>query len=277
MTADITVLIFTRNERENLSKLIPYLAKYIGKFVFIDAMSTDGTREICEKFGVVYETLPIGFVEPCRMYGISKVSTEWVFYLDADEYPSETLLKTLAEIIEIAEGKQYCAIQVRRINYVKPGKVLRNLFQPDYQVRIFRKGCVEYKGVIHEQPYVKGKILRLDERFFIHHKAYNTYSLKAIKKLLFYAKLAGLMRGNKTASIIFVLGLPLTTFGRLIKYLIVKKGILDGLAGLEATLVYILYLTLIDIFKAIRPARLNFVSQAISKGKDLNFLCKPVR
>ncbi|MEM0057175.1 MAG: glycosyltransferase family 2 protein [Candidatus Geothermarchaeota archaeon] len=277
MNLDITVLIFTRNERENLSRLLPYLARYIRQFVIIDAMSTDGTKEICEKYGKVYETLPLGYADPCRMYGISKVTTEWIFYLDADEYPSETLLKALPAIIRIAERKNYYAIKVRRINYIKPGKALKHLFQSDYQVRIFRKGCVEYKGVIHEQPYVKGKILILDERFFILHKAYNTYSLKAIKKLLLYAKLAGLMRGNKKVSTIFVLGLPLTTFGRLIKYLIVKKGILDGLAGLEATLVYILYLTLVDIFKAIRPARLDFVSQAISKGKDLNFLCKQVR
>lgn len=275
----VSALIFTRNERENISKLLPYLARYIKRFVFVDALSTDGTKEICERFGVVYETKPIGYVEPCRMYGISKVPTEWILYLDADEYPSKFLLETLVDIIDIAERKGYCAISIRRINSIGPKKTLRNLFRSDFQVRIFKRGCVNYIGMIHEQPQIRGEVLKLiGDRIFIYHKAYNTYSLKAIRsrKIIFYAKLAGLMRENRATSIVLVLCLPLTYLLRLIKYLLIKRGILDGLAGLEATLVYTTYLTLVDIFKATRPTKLNFISRAISSGRDLNFLCKPI-
>ncbi|MEM4888603.1 MAG: hypothetical protein QXJ64_04095 [Thermosphaera sp.] len=80
-------------------------------------------------------------------------------------------------------------------------------------------------------------------------------------------------------SVLFVIGLPLVIVGlrHLVKYLIFKQGILESLAGLKATFAYILYLTPVDIFKATKSKSKDFVSQAISKSKDLNFLCKPVR
>lgn len=275
-THGITVLVFVRNERENVLKLLPYLARYVSKFVFIDALSTDGTREICERYGIVYETQPIGFVEPCRMYGISKVSTEWIFYLDADEYPSRELLEALERIIQYANREGICAIKIRRVNFVRPGHALRFMFQPDYQVRIFRKNCVEYKGILHEQPQIKGKVLKLSDKYLIYHRAYNTYSIKAVKKLLTYARIAGMIRGGRLFSVMLLLVIPMTIACRLLKYLLLQRGILDGLAGLEAALVYTLYLTLVDIFKVARCPRFDHLFSYIQRGHDLNFLCKPI-
>ena len=75
----VSALIFTRNEEKRLKALLEDIKGIVDEVVIIDACSTDGTIDIAREYGArIFETKPLGYVEPCRMFGLSKVSCEIV-------------------------------------------------------------------------------------------------------------------------------------------------------------------------------------------------------
>jgi hypothetical protein len=84
----------------------------------------------------------------------------------------------------------------------------------------------------------------------------STYTLKGYKsKLIKYAYLVAMERLGKGSSLVLSLALPLSFIMRFIKYYLLRKGFLDGIEGLYATLAYITYLQIVDLLKAFRPRK----------------------
>jgi len=275
----ISALIFTRNSAHQLLRLLKIIEKVVDEVVIVDGCSEDNTVSIAKSYGAkVYLTKPLGYVEPCRMLGISKVTNEWVLYLDVDEVPSPNLIRDIKKIVNYATKHGYVAIRINRINfYVNLKKPLLHIFQPDYQVRVFNKYHIMYKGIVHEQPIIFGKTLLLDrEKYFICHLAPETYTLKGLKsKLIKYAILASRMRLDKKRSMIFSLFLPLIFVIRLFKYLVIRRGILDGVEGVKAAFFYVIYLSMVDLLKAFRNRKWDILAEAINKH-GLSHLCHEV-
>jgi len=274
----ISALIFTRNEEKRLKALLEDIKGVVDEVVIIDACSTDGTIDIAREYGArIFETKPLGYVEPCRMFGLSKVSYDYVLYLDCDERLNTNLKATLRQIVNIMHQYDISAVYILRRNYISSQKWLRHLFYPDFQVRIFRKDRVKYMGIIHEQPIVSGKTIRLPpEKFWIDHYVLETYSFSGFKKkLLKYAYLAAMQRQDKNKSIIFSFLAPVILVARLLKYIFTKRAFLDGIEGIKAAILYIAYLQTVDFLKAFRPKEWDKISK-VANTKDLSFLCKPL-
>jgi len=180
----VSALIFTRNEEKRLKVLLEDIVGIVDEVVIIDACSTDETIDVARKYGArIFETKPLGYVEPCRMFGLSKVSHDYVLYLDCDERLNTNLKATLRQIVNKMHQDGISAIYILRRNYISSQRWLRHLFYPDFQVRIFRKDQVKYMGIIHEQPIVSGKTIRLPpEKFWIDHFILETYSFPGLKR-----------------------------------------------------------------------------------------------
>lgn len=78
--------------------------------------------------------------------------------------------------------------------------------------------------------------------------------MKGLKsKLVKYAYLAAMQRLTKRRSFIFSLLIPVTLISRMGKYIVFNKALLDGFEGIKVAIIYIIYLSLVDIIMAFRP------------------------
>ncbi len=84
------------------------------------------------------------------------------------------------------------------------------------------------------------------------------------------------MRLDKRKSMIFSLFMPLLFVIRLFKYLVIKRGVLDGVEGVKAAFFYVTYLSMVDLLKAFRSRKWNVLAEVISKH-GLSHLCHEVK
>ncbi len=179
----ISAIINTRNESENLFDCLKSL-KFCDEIVVVDMESTDNTKEIAKEFtDRIYDHQAIGFVEPARNFAISKALGDWVFIVDADERVPKTLA---AKLIEIADKNEVDFVRVPRQNLVFGQWLQHSRWWPDYNIRFFKKGAVEWQDEIHSIPVTFGTGINLsdDPTLAIEHHHYRSvdeYFIRALR------------------------------------------------------------------------------------------------
>lgn len=161
----VSVLIFSRNDLGNLLDLIESVYTTADEIVLIDSSDWKTRQRLLrekEKGGLnkvrIFYVVPMGYPDPLRAYGLSKCRNRWVLLVDTDERISEKLREELKMIIGIDSANAF-AIK-RYENFVGDGKP--SIFT--WQIRLFRKDRVEFKGLLHEQPIVRGALEKLEDR-----------------------------------------------------------------------------------------------------------------
>lgn len=116
--------------------------------VVVDDRTTDKSAEIAKEFGAeVYpHTLDLDFAG-ARNFGLEKITTPWVLWLDADERLSPELQSWLAWF----EPGDYDAVAIHRQNFIdnKPIGDHTN----EWHVRLFRSH-LRVEGRLHERIVV---------------------------------------------------------------------------------------------------------------------------
>lgn len=168
MAKKLSVIIFSRNDTKNLLELIYNVYNIADQVVIIDSSEKTEREKIIRVIKKLEKTeffwvVALGYPDPLRMYGLSKCKNDWVLYLDTDERISDALRQDVNKIIQTNNA---CAFAIKRFEN-------RNTKKPNtfftWQIRLYRKGCVRYKGIIHEQPIINGDIKRLDDKYYINH------------------------------------------------------------------------------------------------------------
>ena len=151
----ISVVINTLNEEKNLPHALNSIKDLADEVVVVDMMSDDKTQEIAKEMGAkVYEHKREGYVEPARNFAIQKALGEWILILDADERISKNLKKKLKSIAEKSDADYY---RLPRKNIVFGKWIKNSRWWPDYNIRFFKKGYVEWNEIIHSVPITSGK------------------------------------------------------------------------------------------------------------------------
>jgi len=185
-----TLLIFSRNDTKNALDLADSLHDIADEVVIIDSSDKaehETLAKEAKKRGIsVYYIIPFGYVEPLRPYGISKCKNEWVLYLDTDERLNEEFAKSINEIIA---SSRCDAFAIKRYEESNP-KGHTAFFT--WQIRLFKKSKISFKGIIHEQPAVHGRLCTLDSYYIEHrtdlmHHAANNYNKMMVFETLSYA------------------------------------------------------------------------------------------
>lgn len=96
----LSVVLATRNEEENIGRCIESVKDIAGEIIVVDEESSDGTREIAQKYGAKV------FIEPhheifhiTKEKALEKATGEWILQLDADEVVTPELAREIMEVI----------------------------------------------------------------------------------------------------------------------------------------------------------------------------------
>ena len=165
--------ITVHNEAEELQKLLQVLNKNIDKEDEI-VVCVDGDDEKVEAVlgesldswqnYIVYKRKLNGNFAEHKNSVIEKASGDYVFHIDADEYPNEILIQQLKEILEINEVDLIWIPRVNTIEDMKEEHIQRWGWRvtekgwvnyPDYQARVFRRDkSIRWTRPLHE--YITG-------------------------------------------------------------------------------------------------------------------------
>ena len=166
--------ITVHNEADELNKLLDVLNRNIDKEDEI-VVCVDGDDEKVEAVlgeslaswhtDIVYKRKLEGDFSAQKNSVIEKSSGDYIFHIDADEYPNEILLQQLKQILEMNEGVDL--IWIPRVNTVE-GMEQKHIDRwgwqvseknwvnyPDYQARVFRRDeSIRWTRPLHE--YITG-------------------------------------------------------------------------------------------------------------------------
>ena len=160
--------ITVHNEAEELIKLLDVLSKNIDDEDEI-VVCVDGDDEkveavlgeyLSENKAIVYKRKLDGNFAEHKNSVIEKASGDYVFHIDADEYPNKILIQQLKEILEINEVDLIWIPRVNTIEDMKEEHIQRWGWRvtengwvnyPDYQARVFRnREDIRWTRPLHE-------------------------------------------------------------------------------------------------------------------------------
>lgn len=267
MSSEISILIFTKNEQQDLPGCLDSVSWSDDVHIF-DSMSSDETVAIAEKFGARVTQrdygeckLPFGGDESAhRNWAIQNIpfKYEWIYHADADERVTPALIAAMSGAIKTQPD--YSAFRVRRRDYLM-GCWLKHVTPSPFNIRLFKRACMRFERAINPVPIVDGKIADLDA-YFDHYSfskgvthwvtKHNSYStLEAQQIVENRKKQASFSVAKAFAAKDFnerrfhqkelFYRLP---FRPLIKFLILyvgKRGFLDGRAGFTYAMLQSIY------------------------------------
>jgi len=138
---DLTVIILTKNEENNIEKCIKSFGPLAKRFVIIDSYSTDNTLLISKRLGAdIYQN---EFVDHSTQvnWGLENVDydSEWIMRIDADEELTEELANEIREKLSNLSAN-INGVNIRRRVYFMGKWIKHGGIYPTILLRIFRNG-----------------------------------------------------------------------------------------------------------------------------------------
>ena len=232
---DLTVVILTKNEEENITDVIKNAANLTKKILIVDSGSTDKTVELAKEAGakVVYRAWDNDFSAQ-RNFALDKAETKWVLYLDADERLNDELIDAIKKATKKDDDIQY---KIKRKSVAFGRKFNYGVLKPDFVPRLFKTQHVKWVNKVHEHPVCEDKAEILTG--YIKHYTYSDwqqYYNKFNQYTTIWAETA-YKNGKKTS---FVKAFGHAFFG-FIQMGILKRGFLDGALGVVLSVNHFFY------------------------------------
>ena len=221
----ITAIIPTLNEEIHIEEAIQSVG-FADEIIVIDSYSTDNTVALAEKHNVKIIKRKFDDFSSQKNFAIEQAKNPWIYILDADERVTPEVEKEILDAIKNPKNK--VGFYVHRSFYFAGKKINYSGWQRDKVVRLFLKAHCKYQGIVHETIKANGEL-----GFFKHkidHFGYKNYN-HFISKIHQYGELKAqeLHAKGKTVNAYHILIKP--PF-RIFSHFILKKGFLDGYAGL---------------------------------------------
>ena len=230
--AKLSAVIPVKNEAGKIEKCLDSLVGVVDEIVCVDSLGTDGTVEICRKYGAKIVTHEVqGYnMDKQRNIGIENATGDWILQTESDEVFPPDAAEKIRKAIDEAPGA--VAFRIFRVNCFL-GHPLRYAGSCDHIIRIFKKGKASYIGSnVHETLEVDGPIADIDIK--VNHYSFNSIS-QFVGKCNFFSEAESdiFLKDNDKVDIKEIkyrlTWKPLKLFW---KIYIRKKGYRDGMFGL---------------------------------------------
>lgn len=152
----LSIIIITKNEEEVIEDCIKSAKPVADEVIVVDDYSDDKTVDIAKKLGArIVQNRFVDFSAQ-RNFAMSLAKNNWVLFLDADERLTPEFIKELKSIInrERLKSDTIGGYFIKRKTYYYgrdwgfSDKVQRLFYKPNF---------TEWKGQLHETPYIKGE------------------------------------------------------------------------------------------------------------------------
>ncbi len=150
--------IIAYNEEKNIEKTLQSVS-FCDEIVVVDSGSSDNTVQIAKKYtDKVYYQEWLGYGKQ-KNFAISRLNTDWVLSIDADEVVGKKLAAEIKTTIRNTKQEAFLI----NIQLVFMGKKLRfGGTYPDYHLRLFKKGSFFFdESDIHEGIQTDRKAIKL--------------------------------------------------------------------------------------------------------------------
>ena len=205
---DITVIVLTFNEEINISKSVSNVIEWAKSVFVLDSGSSDRTEEIAESLGAKLFSHHFDNYANQRNYALRElpIETDWVLFLDADEYLTEELKM---EISSILADTDYDGFYLRRRFYFMGRWIKYGSYYPIWILRLFKKEKCIVEREVNEHFIVNGKVGYLTNDFVDDNKKsisewiekHNKYATYEAEQLLSYDDRKGNRKKDKFASL----------------------------------------------------------------------------
>lgn len=223
----ISAVIITYNEERNIERCLSSLDGLVDEIVVVDSLSTDGTKEICERFDVRFIEHPFeGHIQQ-KNFTMEQAANDWVLSLDADEALTDELKSSISNV----DLDSHQAFRLKRLtNFC--GKWIRHCgWYPDKKTRLWNRTSGRWGGLNpHDRVEMNDGVTvgELDGDL-LHYSFYNLSEHTAqIQKFSTLAAQAAFEAGKRSSVFKNIILGPFYTF---IKKYFLQAGFLDGYFG----------------------------------------------
>jgi len=161
MSADkeklLSVAMIVKDEEANIRRALEAIKDVADEIIVVDTGSTDRTPEIVKEYTdkLYFHEWQNDFSE-ARNYSLKFPTCKWVLIYDADEEASESFKKNIRGFL-MKQPKDVNTVYIPTISYMDINYTRTEVASTP---RIFRKGTIEYKNVVHNQAIYKPKVVR---------------------------------------------------------------------------------------------------------------------
>jgi len=259
---DVTVIILTQNEEDNISHSLESVIPYFNQIIVVDSFSKDSTVDIVKKFEKVqlYQNHFISWADQ-RNWIISNanIKNEYIFFVDADELVTKEFYLELIKLLNNSRPDQvYVSFDYifmsKKIKYSYGHPKIRRIFKVN-KAEFIPSGAREYvidSGVVGS---IESKLIHYDRKPLIQYftKQLNNAlrESSAIENIIIPKNISFKLKFK-----LFIRKYIWNNLNGIVKYPIYflyryiwKKGFLDGFPGFVYIFMFsIWYQFMIDIF-----------------------------
>ena len=143
-SVQISVVIITFNEENNIGRCLDSVQKVADEVVVVDSFSTDGTEAICKEKGARFIQHSFdGHIEQ-KNWAITQAKHQYVLSLDADEALDEQLV---ASILSVKTNWTHDGYSMNRLNHFCGKWIRHGGWYPDRKLRLWDTTKGKWGGI----------------------------------------------------------------------------------------------------------------------------------
>jgi (heptosyl)LPS beta-1,4-glucosyltransferase len=228
----LTVVVLTFNEEQNIAECLASVKSFADEFLVFDSNSQDATCAIARTAGARVLQRHFDNYPSQRNAALDAVSSDWIFFLDADERATDSGRKEMRTKIDSAQSSLSGPVLywVPRKNYIFGRWIKHAGWSPDYQPRLLRNGKCRFDPTrpVHELVIADGGEAFLKEP--LDHSNYKSLAQFRAKQSAYSRFEAQMLYDQKVESRWrSLIGQPMREFAR---RFISLEGYKDGAYGL---------------------------------------------